>query len=62
MLQIEKRKEALLRVILGANILFLVRTIRPRALPRVVNPANEVVVVGLFAFARQIGGKRPPCI
>ena len=60
-IEIELIGKSLLGVILGTNIFFLVRAIRPRALARVVNPADEVVVVRLFADAREVRGEMPPC-
>src|SRR5689334_2050776 len=56
-LQIELVGKSLLGVVLGTNVLLLIRTIRPGTLPRVVNPADEIVVVRLFAHSRQISGE-----
>ena len=59
MIKIELVGKSLFRVILGANILFLIRTIRARTLACVVNPAHEIVVVGFFADAGQVRGESP---
>src|SRR5579872_7175550 len=49
--------KTLLRVVLRANILFLVRTIGTCPLAGVMDPADKVVVVRLFADAGQVCGK-----
>ena len=41
----------LLRVIFGSDVFLFIRTIGPRALTRVVNPAHQVVVVRFLADA-----------
>ena len=57
-LQIKLVGQAFLGVVLGTDIFLFVRTIRPRALPRVVNPADQVFVIRLLTLASQIRGKR----
>ena len=54
MLQIELVGKSLLGVVLGPNVLLFIRTIGSRTLPRIVNPAHQVVVVRLLADARQV--------
>src|SRR5215472_15716518 len=46
--------KALLLVILRADVFFLDRAVRTRALAGVVDPAHEVIVIGLFADAREV--------
>src|SRR5258708_7472165 len=53
-LEIELIGKTLLRVILRPNIFLLIWTIRTSSLPCVVDPADEVVVVRLLAYAREI--------
>ena len=57
-LQVPLVGETLLGVILGPDVLLLEGTVGSRALPGVVNPAHQVVVVGFLAFAAQVRGKR----
>src|SRR5260370_26493172 len=57
-IQIELERQSLLLVVFAANVFFLVRPLRALALARVVDPANQVIVVGFFSHAREIGGKR----
>ena len=56
--EIELVGKPLLRVILRADIFLFVRTIGTRALARVMNPADQVIVIRFFADAAQIRGKR----
>src|SRR5207248_8530095 len=56
--EIEDVRQALLLVILWANVFFLVGAVGARAFASVVTPANEIVVIGFFADAREIRGKR----
>ncbi len=56
-LQIEDEGQALLGVVLWTDIFLFVRAVGPGALAGVVNPADKVIVVGLLAFASEIGGK-----
>ena len=55
--QIENIGKLLLRVVFGADVFLLVRAIGTRTLARVMNPADEVIVVGLLAYAREVRGK-----
>src|SRR5215470_6910605 len=50
-------REAFLRIILGADILLLVRAIRTRTLAGVMNPADEIIVVRFFSDASQVCGE-----
>ena len=50
--------QALLGVILRANVFLLVRAVRTRALARIVNPAYQVIVVGLLTDAREVRCER----
>ena len=50
--------QALLGVILGAYVFLLVRAVRARSLARIVNPAYQVIVVGLLADAREVRCER----
>ena len=54
---VEDKRQALLRIIVGRQIAFLFRTIRRNSFAWVVNPAHDVIVVGLLADAAQVGGK-----
>ena len=56
-LQVENEGQALLRVILGADVLLLVRAVGTRALAGVVNPANQIIVIRLLAHASEICGE-----
>ena len=56
--EIKDVRESLLLVILGADVFFLYRAVGPRALARIVHPANEVIVIRLFADAREVGRER----
>src|SRR5260370_41630692 len=55
--EIENIRQALFLVILGADILLLVRAVRARTLASVVDPADEVGVFIFFADAGEIGGE-----
>ena len=57
MIEIELVRKSLLCVVLGADIFLLVWAIRTRAFARVMNPAREVVVIGLLTDASEIGGE-----
>ena len=50
--------KALLGVILGANVFLFVGAVGAGALAGVVNPADEVIVIGFLADAGQIRGER----
>src|SRR5215472_18304290 len=56
--EIEDERQPFLFIVLGADVFFLVRTIRAGAFASIVDPANQIVVIGLLANAREIGGKR----
>ena len=58
--KVEGVGKPLLGVVLGADIFFLVWTIRASTLAGVVNPADEVILVRLLAFASQIRGESSP--
>jgi DNA-binding CsgD family transcriptional regulator len=45
-------------IVRGGEVLLLESAIGRRALPRIVNPAHRVIVVGLLAFAAQVGAER----
>ena len=53
-LQIENVGQTLFLVILRADVLFLVRAVRTRALAGVVHPADQIVVTVLLAYAGKI--------
>ncbi len=55
--QVKDVGQALLFVILGADVLLFIRAVRTCALTRVVDPAHEVVVAVLLTHTREIGGK-----
>src|SRR5207244_11921651 len=57
-LQIELIGKPLLRVILRANIFLLIWTIRACALARVMDPADKIIVIRLFANTREIRSER----
>src|SRR5271156_4094515 len=46
------------RVIFRAEIFFLVRAIRTGALARIVDPADQVIVIFFFADAAEVRGER----
>ena len=56
-IQVEHKRQIVLGVIVRAQVALLERAVRTRALARIVNPANEVIVIVLFADAAQIGGE-----
>src|ERR1700687_2093739 len=58
--QIENISQALLLVILRADILLLVWTVWASTLAGVVDPADQVIVIVLFAYACEIGGEGSP--
>ena len=47
----------MLLIIVIRNIFLLIRAIRPGALPRVMNPAYQKIVIIFFTHAAQVGGK-----
>ena len=53
--QIEDERQIVLGVIFRAQIALLERAVGAGALARIVNPANQVIVVVLFADAAQVG-------
>ena len=53
-LQIKQIWQVMLRVILRPDVFLLIRAIRPRALPGIVNPAHQIIVVGLLADTREV--------
>ena len=55
MIEIEDERQVVLGVIFRAEIALLERAVGARALARVVHPADQVIVVVLFADAAQIG-------
>src|SRR5258708_21442862 len=55
--QVKDVGQALLFVILGADVLLFIRAVRTRALARVLDPAHEVVVAVLLTHTREIRGK-----
>ena len=57
-LQIELIGKPLLRVILRANIFLLIWTIRACALARVMDPADKIIVIRLFANTSEIRSER----
>src|SRR5438445_2234288 len=54
-LEVENVGQALLLVIFGADVFLFEGAIRTRALARVVDPTNQVIVIGLLADATEIG-------
>src|SRR4029077_9785182 len=54
MLEIEDVRLIVLGVVFGAEVAFLVRAIWTRALAGIVNPADDVIVIFLFADAAEI--------
>src|SRR6266849_10343257 len=57
MLQVENERQTLLLVIFRTDVLLLIQTIRTRAFASVVDPAHQIIVVGLLSFAGKVGGK-----
>src|SRR6202789_1764010 len=57
MIEIENVREIVLGVIFRSQVALFVRTIRPGALARVVDPANDIIVIFLFADAAEVGSK-----
>src|SRR6202040_3908640 len=57
--EVELVGKIMLSVVLRTDVLLLVRTIRTGPLPRIVYPADKVIVIGFLADACQIGGKGP---
>src|SRR5690242_19515313 len=58
-LQVEDIGQVVPLVIGLGEILLFERTIRRRALSRVVHPADEVIVIGLFTFTAQVRRECP---
>ena len=56
--QIKNVGQALLLIVFGTDVLFLEGAVRAGALARVMDPAHEVVVIALFADAREVCGER----
>src|SRR5271156_4598639 len=56
-LEVKLVGKALLGVILRPDIFLLVRTVGASALPRIVNPAHQVIVVRFFSHAREVRGE-----
>ena len=57
-IEIVDERQSLLLVVFGTDVFFLVGTEGARALAGVVDPANQIIVIGFFSHAREIGGKR----
>jgi hypothetical protein len=57
--QVKYKRQTFLRIILGSEVSLLVRAERPGSLTRIVNPANEVIVVVFFSNTSQISRKGP---
>src|SRR5688572_33217668 len=57
MIHIKNKGQILLGVIFRRQIALLRRTVGGPALARVVDPADDVIVTGLFADALEVGGK-----
>jgi len=51
MLQVEDEREAVPGVVFRSQVALLARTLRPRPLSRVVDPADDVIIVSLLAEA-----------
>src|SRR5450759_4022901 len=56
-LQVEHVGQALAPIVFGGEVLLFESAIGCGALPRIVYPAHQVIVVGLLAFAAQVGGE-----
>ena len=56
-LEIELIRQAVLGVIFRPNVLLLIRTIRARALARVMDPADEVIEIVFLTHAGQVRSK-----
>ena len=54
---IEDKRQVFLRVVFRGQVAFFFWTVRRDAFARVVNPANDVIEVCLFAYTLQVGGK-----
>ncbi len=54
MFQVEDVRQTLLFIVFGTDVLLLVRAIGACAFPRVVDPTDEIVVVGFLTHAREI--------
>ena len=57
MVQVKHEGQALLFVIFGTDVFFLIRAIGTSAFAGVVDPANQVIVIVLFADASEICGE-----
>src|SRR5260221_13577859 len=57
MIEVKDKREIMLGVILRAQVLLLRRTVRPRSNPWIQNPANQIIVVVLLPYSRQVRGK-----
>src|SRR5258708_39140516 len=57
---VEHEGQTLLSVVFRADVLFFIRAVGAGALAGIVNPAHQIVVVGFFADAGQVGGEVGP--
>ena len=57
MIQIENVGQAFPGIILGPQIFLLMRAERACSFPRVMNPANQVIIIVFLSHPSQIGGK-----
>ncbi len=54
---VENKRQILLRIVFGSQVAFFFRAVRRDAIARVVDPAHDVIEVGFFADALEVGGK-----
>src|SRR6185503_8286528 len=54
---VENKRQVFLRVVFGSQVTFFQGAIRRNAIARVVDPANDVVEVGLLSDALKVRGK-----
>src|SRR6267154_2619059 len=57
MIEVKDKREIVLGVILGAQVLLLRWTVGARSNPWIQDPANQIIVVVLLPYSRQVRGK-----
>src|SRR5206468_780307 len=58
MFQVEDERQIVALIIFRGQVLFLERAVGQSALAGIVNPTDQVVVVGFLAYTAQIRGER----
>ena len=59
MFEIKNVRQVVFLVVVSGQVALLERTIRRRALARVMNPSYQVIVIRLFTHASQVGAEPP---